>query len=250
MLTALLEGTCLIPLPQQHTPSCSQSVDKSPTDSTGRQTPWKRNSKLPPQFQVINSQVLLSWGEFPMVFRKVNFQRVASFVLDQNCTTNLSYQPPDYWWASVTAIYWVKTIKKNNIVKLTAYFDFSLLSSLPVSRQHHSSHRRNNPTYWHHLQPSEYMATTSTSANRQNHCAQHYAAAVGTHNFKRMSTSRVSADVWNTKRPCRFDKVSLLKHILLWEKKTNRQIFIYLGYLLWWIFIYWAQQSTSLLRGM
>lgn len=110
---------------------------------------------------------------------------------------------------------------KNNITKLTAYFDFPLLSSLPVSMQHHSSHRRNYPTYWHHWQPSEYIATISISANRQNHCAQHYAAAVETRNFKRMSTSRVSADVWNTKRPCRFDKVSLLKHILHRKKKSQ-----------------------------
>lgn len=171
---------------------------------------------------------LLSWGEFPTVFRKVNFQSFAAFVLDQNCTTNLSYQPPDYWWASGKAIYWVKTIKKNNIMKLTAYFDFSPLSSPSVAMQHHSSHRRNYPTYWHHLQPPEYMTTTSTSANRQNHCAQHYTAAVETQNFKRMLTSRVSADVWNTKRPCRFDKVSLLKHILLWGKKqTNRFLYIW-----------------------
>lgn len=195
MLTVLLKDTCLTPLPKKHTPSGSQLVDKSLTGSTGRQTPWRRNSKFPPQFHAISSPVLSSWGEFPMVFRKM----IAAFVLDHNRTTNLSYHPPDYWWTSGSAIYWVKTIKKNNIVKLTAYFGFSLLSSLPVSMQHHSSHRRNYPTYWHHLQPSEYMATTSTSANRQNHCAQHYAAAVGTHNFKRMSTSRVSADAWNTK---------------------------------------------------
>lgn len=30
-------------------------------------------------------------------------------------------------------------------------------------------------------------------------------------------------------------------------KNKNKQIFMYLGYLLWWIFIYWAQKSSSLL---
>lgn len=85
------------------------------------------------------------------------------------------------------------------------------------------------PTYWHHLQSSEYMPTTFTSTNRQNYCAQHYAAAVQTRNFKRMSTSRVSADVWNTKRPCRFDKVSLLKHIWLWGKKKTQTDFYTFG---------------------
>lgn len=117
----------------------------------------------------------------------------------------------------------MKSIEKNNIMKLTAYFDFSLLSSLPVSMQHH-----NYPTHWHHLQPSEFMATTSTSADRQNHCAQRHTAAAQTHHSKRMSTSRASPDVWNTKRPCRFDKVSLLKYILLWGKKPQTNRFLYI----------------------
>lgn len=127
-------------------------------------------------------------------------------------------------------------MKKNTVIKLTAHFDFSLLSSLPASTQHHGGHRGNNFTYWHNLQHSQYMATTPISTKRQNHCAQHYAAAVGTHsNLKRMPTRKISADVWNTERPCRFDK-SHCYSTFYFKRKTD-QILRILGYLLWYLCI-------------
>lgn len=73
---------------------------------------WKTNSQKK-KFKAsstvwgnrFSSPVLLSWGEFPMIFREVNSQSFAASVLDQDCTTNLSYQPLDCWPASGIAIY-------------------------------------------------------------------------------------------------------------------------------------------------
>lgn len=132
-------------------------------------------------------------------------------------------------------------------MKLTAYFDVCLLSSLSVSMQHQSSYRRNYPTYWHHLQqPSEYMATTSTSTNRQNHCAQHYAGAVETEFQKDVDQQSISWCLKYKEAMQVWQSLTVKAHFTLGKNK-NKQIFMYLGYLLWWIFIYWAQKSSSLL---
>lgn len=69
---------------------------------------WKTNSQKK-KFKAsstvwgnhFSSLVLLSWGEFPMIFREVNSQSFAASVLDQDCSTNSSYQPLDWLLAGI-----------------------------------------------------------------------------------------------------------------------------------------------------